>query len=207
MRPLAAYSYVTNCHGFLRRKKWLVDETANTNLLRSIVRRWEYDYTDDAWRMRPDTRTNETSAVGFFVNGVVISTTAEGYEAGSGRLVFPTRFDWDVVHTGGVCRIKSATLYAKVEATAHFRSGGSWTNRWGTYVAKVGTAAKVAAPQGGKVCFEATVDGPAIARAGAAAVGAPVRSGWTAWGDEEASYAVGFFLVYEMEPQASLPGW
>ena len=207
MRPLAAYSYVTNCHGFLRRKKWLVDETANTNLLRAIVRRWEYNYTDDAWHMRPDTRTNETSAVGFFVDGVVISTTAEGYEAGSGRLVFPTRFDWDVVHTGGVCRIRAATLYAKVGATAYFRSGGSWTNRWGTYVAKVGTATKVGAPQGGKVCFEATVDGPAIARAGAAAVGAPVRSGWTAWGGEEAIYEVGFFLVYEMEPWASLPDW
>lgn len=108
MKPFPTYSYITNSYGFLKDKKYLVDETANTNILRAIVYRWQYDYEDDQWHMRPDTRTNYTSLVGVDLHGVVIGTTAEGYESGNGRLVFPTRFDWDVVHTGNVNRIKEA---------------------------------------------------------------------------------------------------
>lgn len=202
MKPFPVYSYVTDCYGFLGRKRWLADWTANTNVLRSIVHKW--DISTDGFVLRPDTGTNDTASVGLFVDGGYM----DGYEAGNGRLVFPTRFDWDVVHTGGVCRIREATLYASVVVSAHWwDSGGAYTNAWGCHVAKVGTAAKVEVPQGGKVCYEATVDGPSLARAGAAAVGAPVHNAWNEWGNASADYSVSFFLVYELQPWASLPGW
>lgn len=155
--------------------------------------------------MRSDTRTNYTSAVGLFLQGS--GSISQGYEAGNGRLVFPTRFDWDVVHTGGVSRIKEATIYARTQVAIEYMRSGSWTNAYGTCIAKVGTATEVSTPQGGKVCFEANLDGAAIAKAGAAAVGAPVYSTWTAYGEADGSYEVEFFLVYELQPWASLPGW
>lgn len=204
MRPFPVYSYVTNAYAFLKGKRWLVDATANTNRLRSITYKWRFNHPDypDEWHVLPDTRTNYTDSVGLHV-----SSYNEGYEAGNGRLVFPTRFAWDVVHTGGVCRIKSATLYACVDVYADWWTGSSYTNAWGHYVKNVGTASKIETPQGGKVCYEATVDGPSIANDGAAAIGAPTRGSWAAWEDDEADYSVSFFLVYELQPWASLPGW
>ena len=201
MRTFPVYSYITNSYGFLSRKRWLVDATSNTNSFQCLKRYWWYDYGDDTWKLGDSIQTNQTSFVGLFV------ANDWGYENGNGRMVFPTRFEWDVVHTGDVCRIKSAMLYALVYVSATWRDGEAWTNCWGRYVAKVGTATKVGSPQGGKVCFEADVDGVTIAKDGARAVGAPVRGSWTAWEDDEAQYSVSFFLVYEMQPWASLPSW
>lgn len=157
--------------------------------------------------MRPETFSNMTAEVGYHVSGFVVSAIVEGYEAGNGRLVFPTRFDWDVVHTGGVRRIKSATLYADVSVAYDPIHDPGADMAWGRSVVKLGTAEMVPEPQGGKVCFEANVDGPAVARAGASAVGAPTKSSWTDWKNDFVSYSVSFFLVYELAPWASLPGW
>ena len=90
--------------------------------------------------------------------------------------------------------------------TADWWTGSSYTNVWGGYMTKIGTATKVNAP-GGNVCFETSLNGTEIALAGAAAIGAPTRQTWTEWGDDEGSYYLSFFLVYELQPWASLPNW
>jgi len=206
MKPFPVYSYMTNSYAFLRRKRWLVDMTSNTNLLDREV--FIYGGYDDN-RYLATNLTEKSSAVG--VESVAVLYHGGGFrtfeKSGNGRLVFPTRFAWDVVHTGAVCRIKEATLYALVGVDASWQAGSSLTNVWGSYLQKVGTATKVGSPQGGMVCYEATLDGPALANAGAAAIGAPVRGTWEEWGDDTANYYVSFFIVYEMQPWASLPGW
>lgn len=147
MKPFPTYSYITNSYGFLKSKKYLVDEIANTNILKAIVHRWKYDYEDEQWHMRPDTRTNYTSYVGVMLYGITVGTTAEGFNGGDGRLVFPTRFDWNVVHTGEVSRIKEATLYAQTDVDINYRGPhGDMTNVYGTCVARVGTATEVSEP-------------------------------------------------------------
>ena len=123
-------------------------------------------------------------------------------------MILPSRFDWDVVNTGGVCRIARADLYARVHVMAEWFVGDSYKDTNGTYVAKLGTATMMGRPPpGGKVCFEAHVDGPSVAKRAAAALGAPARSPGPAWGQATADYNVQFFLVYELEPWASLDGW
>lgn len=199
MTPFAQYSYITNCYAFLARKKWLVDAVAQTNMIARDV--YVYDPYVDVLRtnyvLQSDSIGVRCQPGGYYTFSM----------SGSGRLVFPTRFDWAVVHTGDVCRIKSATLYALVDVSAQWEAGGSYTNVSGCCMRYVGTASKVATPQGGKVCFEATVNGSTIALDGAAAIGAPSYTTWAEWGFDEAAYYVSFYLVYELEPWASLPGW
>ena len=206
MKPFARYSYVTNCYNFLSGKKWLVDQVSNTNKIEEDV--YIYSWHGDTHYLETS-YTTEATSVGIRREGWVL------YQGGgflslekskSGRLIFPSRFKWDVVHTGGVCRIKEATLYALVSMTAYWRTGSSNTNVWGGYMTKIGTATKVNAP-GGNVCFETSLNGTEIALSGAAAIGAPTRQTWTEWGDDEGSYNLLFFLVYELQPWASLPGW
>lgn len=208
MRPFPAYSYVRDSYSLLRRMNMLAEATYNTNLFRSIVHRWEYDSHEDKWKMRPDTWTNETSDVGLFLDGVVIGYVAEGYESGNGRVLLPSRLRWDVLHTGGVCRVTRSDLYARVTAVLDRLPDGSYmTTNSGHCALRLGAASMLAGPQGGMACFEATVDGPAIARAGAAELGLPTYSSWTDWGHAEGSYHVEFFLVHHLAPWTSLPGW
>lgn len=205
MKTFPLLSYVTNCYAFLSGKKWLVDRVPNTNM----VDREEFIYSPYSGTLETNI-VYQSQSIGLSRSGHVIYQGGGWYSLSvskRGRLVFPTRFDWDVVHTGGVCRIKSAALYALVDVWADWNDGSSSTNVWGCYMAKVGTASKVAAPQGGKVCYEASLDGASIAFDGAAAIGAPTYSTWDAWMFDEGSYGVSFYLVYELEPWASLPGW
>lgn len=203
MEPFPAYSYVTNCYGFLARKKWLVDLANNTNEIER--ERYVYDVRGSSPRLVTNYLDRTTS-----IHLERTAMAAGGYpvlsKSAAGRLVFPTRFDWDVVHTGGVCRIKEATLYARADLWADWLAGSSYTNAFGYYMKKIGTAQKCGGP-GGKVCYEATLDGVSIAIEGAAAIGAPERTTWAEWLDDRCTYLVQFYLVYELEPWASLPGW
>lgn len=205
MRPFPAYSYMRDSYNLLRRMDKLAEYVDNTNQFRVIGYKWTLD-TDDDWEIT-GRFTNETSFVGLDVSGTVIGLSSFGFESGNGRLVFPSRFSWDVVHTGGVCRIASADLYAFVNAGAEWNVGHSTTNGQGYFVTHLGQAYMCGEPQGGRVCFEATVNGPDIAKAGAAALGLPTRESWTGWEDDRCNYAVSFMLVYHLAPWTSLPGW
>lgn len=208
MRPFPVYSYMTNSYNFLKGKRWLVDEVINTNLLDHEV--YIYGGTTNDYRVATN-YTQQSSSVGIWSQPVIYQ--GGGYRSfvkvGTGRLVFPTRFDWEVVHTGNVSRIKAATIYALVSVDAEWKDGPQSTNAtvWGYCMSKVGQATMVATAQGGKVCYEAALDGTALAFDGAASVGAPVRGTWQEWGEDEAIYGVSFYIIYEMQPWASLPGW
>lgn len=205
MRPFPDYAYVAESYGLLRQMDTLAELTDNTNIFEAVVHRWER--SGDDWQLRPDTWTTETASVGLTLRGITIAAIAEGFESGAGRVVLPSRLSWDVVHTGDVCRIRRTDLYACVRAGLAWVEDGHWASTGGTYVATLGTASMLPGPQGGKVCFEATVDGPAIARTGAAALGLPAYSAWPDWKDDDGQYQVRFILIHHLSPRASLPGW
>ena len=207
MRPFPEYSYVTNSYGLLRQMRMLAESTYNTNLFESVVYRWQYDSADDTWETRPDTWTNTTANVGLYLYGIGPGNVCEGYKSGNGRVLLPSRLHWDVVTTGGVNRISRTDLYAIVNAEIDWFDGEDWTTGQGHCAELVGQATMLPDPQDGMVCFEATVDGPAIAMAGADALGLPNKSSWAEWEDAQGYYLIQFVLVHYISPWASLPGW
>lgn len=211
MKWLPRYSYIRECYDYLKDMRYLFDETYNTNGVESIGWDW-HPYSG------PDGTVPEISASSPFYPTSSVPVVHVGLwwgmepTAGSKPMAFPSSFSWEVVHTGGVCRIKSATLYACVSVSVDYSNYVDHDvdyEVYGHYATRIGKATKAATPNSqGMVVFERNVDVRGLLYDALSAVGGQyidMSTGY--WWGSSVSIVPVYFLIYEMQPWASLPDW
>lgn len=199
MKWLPRYSYIRECYDYLKDMRYLVDETHSTTAVPHEIWRWDYD--GDVLGGYPTTNN-----IAYYGEIVAYSTFGMHPSSGSHVVALPSQFSWDVVHTGGVNRIKSATAYALIQVYADLGD----EDEEGYYMVNLGEATESATPgYGGVVVFEKAVDVRGILNAAASALGITAPS-IPADGYLSGNFTAvisSFFLLYEMQPHASLPDW
>ncbi len=201
------YSTVTNWYGYLRGMSRLAEEVYETNWIKVISASWY----DDEWEGEP---WHGEAAPAYYSIGINGGTTYDGTGWGYGQwpedvghdLGFSTSFNWDLVHTGSVNRISSATLYIVV--TGISESEDEDEDIAGYYAKNMGSISPSATPdQWGKVSYSKTVNFISLYKEAASALGMtfPNLDG------TDTCYrfimSMAFYIVFDMAPWASLPGW
>lgn len=211
MRVLPRYSYIRECYDYLRGMRYLLDETHNTNGVEVIYWQWFPDYRSDG--TVPEISASSPTYGTNNYPTVWVSVWSGGEPTSGTRLLaFPSAFSWEVVHTGGVCRIRSATLYACVSVYVEYSNFIDHATDYevgGYYAVRLGEATKAGTPDPyGFVVFEKAVDVRGLLYDAMSALGGEyidMSTGY--WWGSSVSIAPRFYLLYEMQPNASLPDW
>ena len=201
------YSTVTNWYGWLGGMSRLASEAIVTNGIECYYATW---YGDE-WETAP---TNSTQTLRFYIEGghaAVGGGWGHGFWPASGahNLQLRTNFKWPLVTTGGVNRIKSATLYVVIDGHSDVFKNDRWNYDIGYFAKKIGSATQAGTPDPyGYVDFSVSVNLMSLYREAASALAFgyfPSMDGKDYCA--EFSLVMTFYLVFDMAPWASLPDW
>ncbi len=199
------YSTVTNWYGYLRGMSRLAEVVSATN----NVKCYTADWYGDEWEYGGPREYDGHPETMYVSGGYAGVGGGWGYgqwpASGGHTMYFQSGFKWPLVTTGGVNRIRSATLYVVIDG-----SSDDWEHRETGYFAKnLGSATQAGTPSPyGYVIFSASVNHMALFREAASALGFsyfPSMDGKDYCDDF--SLSMNYYLVYDLAPLASLPGW
>lgn len=199
------YSTVTNWYGWLRGMRRLANEVDATNAIKSYRAQWAGGKLHNGYPAE-------------YHDGDHIEISG-GRDEGSGAwgrgtwpasgvhtMDFDSGFTWQLVTTGGVNRIEAATLYVVIGG--HYRRYED-SAKYGCFAKKIGRAAQAGTPStGGNVVFSAPLDIMSLYREAASAMGLGYFPSMDGGDDCRYFYMyIEYYLVFDIAPWASLPGW